>query len=67
MKTFTIYWSPDDEPDKYVLREFRNNRPLPTKAIGPDINVFRAAMANRGLSCFPRMPDDAPCVVETWL
>lgn len=67
MRTFTIYWSPEDAPGQYVMREFHNTTPLPNKATSPDINLFRAALAHQGLSCFPRMPDDASSVVETWL
>lgn len=68
---YTVYTSPNDYPDKIVVRSFR---------IGPGVvkaceeaSVFdtleqaRTELAALGLYRIDRQPDDDPAITEVWL
>lgn len=68
---WTIYIRPKDFPDKYVARRWVANggRVWPTDDIllADDPEDLRAAMAQKGLTRFGRVPSDDPVIMEVWL
>lgn len=74
LPTWTIYWSPDDYPGRFVLRpHYVECGGEPTRRITPgeaqvfeDLDSARAAVPP-GLYRLDRDRDDHPSVVETWL
>lgn len=69
---WVIYEHPTDQPDFYVVRrqwatedgEVHKDR----RAYGfRDLERARLFLAEKGLTCLPRFPEDDPVIVETWL
>lgn len=63
---FTIYHSPSDFPDKYVVRLF--DGPLPTRfhSVKNSLEEARATIPEL-FRRMDRQPNDVPAIVETWL
>jgi hypothetical protein len=65
---WTIYEKPADYPDKWVVRMWWGEVPEPRAGVCDSLELARALIEEAG-GCFPipRMPGDAPAIVETWL
>lgn len=65
---YTVYFSPRDYPEQYVVRLWDASGLKATNciAIGNTIQEVRAALPP-GLTRFQRQADDDPNIVETWL
>lgn len=71
---FTIYVSPSDYPDHYVLRQWllKGGETIPLNAVATPINekalkTIRETMIQMGLVCTPRTDNDDPVILETWM
>lgn len=73
MNLYTVYESPTDYPDKYVVRRWEVEAPdnVPTAKnvvmIGSDLNEIRNALQKIGLFVIPRDESDDKKIVETWI
>lgn len=73
MNLYTIYNSPIDYPDTYVVRRWEveppDNEPVAKNVviIGQNLNEIRSALRNMGLFVIPRDESDDKKIVETWL
>jgi hypothetical protein len=71
MIQWTIYDHPRDHPTMFVARKWwvDGNGPQPTTdmMISANVEDLRSAMAQMGLTCLPRYPDDDPVILEVWL
>lgn len=73
MNLYTIYNSPTDYPDTYVVRRWEiadhNNEAVAKNVviIGQNLNEIRSALRNMGLFVIPRDESDDKKIVETWL
>lgn len=72
MNLYTIYNSPTDYPDKFVVRRWEINPPennpvaMNVIIIGSDLEEIRSALRNMGLFVVPRDESDDIKIVETW-
>lgn len=62
---WTIYYSPADLPDRYVVRLFDLQTATRQFAIADSLEAARAEIPP-GLEMLARHPDDEPQIVETW-
>ncbi|HKX42706.1 MAG TPA: hypothetical protein VJO99_16235 [Burkholderiaceae bacterium] len=71
LNIWTMYWSPLDMPDHFVLRRHVVMKgvhgPSPEAYWCKDIEPLRDKMRERQLHCIPRQPGDEPHIVEVWL
>jgi hypothetical protein len=73
MNLYTVYESPTDYPDKYVVRRWEivdpDNVPVAKEVfmIGSDLNEIRNALQKMGLYRIPRDESDDKKIVETWI
>ncbi|MBR3796007.1 MAG: hypothetical protein IKK34_08265 [Clostridia bacterium] len=67
----TVFFSPKDCPGKYIARIFvvEPGKTMATKycTVADTLEAMRAHIPTNQLLCFPRSPEDDPCVVESWL
>lgn len=67
----TVFFNPKDCPDKYIARIFvvESGKTMATKycIVADTLEGMRAQIPTNHLLCFPRSPEDDPCVVESWL
>lgn len=61
-----IYDSPEDYPGKFVARLWDLDKATPYIVIAPTLDAIRGAIP-AGMMNFPRSPEDAPCIVESWI
>jgi hypothetical protein len=68
---WTVYDHPRDYPDHYVARRFevRGGVAAATNEayLAHQLYPLREAMLSMGLTALPRMENDDPCIIETWL
>ena len=65
---WVVYEHPGDYPESYVARLFTGETPTASIIIADDLETIRTIMlADFGLACLARHPDDDPKIVETWL
>jgi hypothetical protein len=65
---WTIYDHPTDYPEHYVARLFHGETPTDSVIQSKDLDTIRGIMiADFGLTCLTRSPDDDPKIIETWL
>ena len=70
LSIWTVYDHPTDFPNEFVARRWEvHDKPVPTDDIitSNDVNLIRASLASRGLTCLAPSKDDDPNIVETWL
>lgn len=73
LPTWTIFYSPADEPGLYVLRQFDvvqgHAEPVPSllSSTHATLDEARDAVPDSADVCFPRSPGDDPAIVETWM
>lgn len=73
MNLYTVYDSPIDFPDKFVVRRWEvsgsDNVPKAKNVImtGSDLEKIRNALREMGLFVIPRAESDDKKIVETWL
>lgn len=71
MPVISVFCNPRDYPGKYVARIFvvEPGKTMATKccAVADTLEAIRAQIPTQKLLCFPRSPEDDPCVVESWL
>jgi len=73
MNLYTVYNSPIDYPDTYVVRRWEvvppDNEPTAMNIImiGSDLNKIRSALRQMGLYAIPRDESDDKKIVETWV
>ena len=65
MFMWTIYNSPSDYPNKFVVRKFNYDSPTDEVKVFDTLEEARIAIP-RHLYCMPRLEDDDPCIVEVW-
>lgn len=67
---WTVYDGPADYPGQYVARLFVIRRGVPyvtdTALFSVTLDGLRAKLPP-GLFCMPRLPEDEPHIVESWL
>lgn len=70
---WTLYDHPSDMPDCFVARLWHVGSEGTFEPVKTD-TVMTAKflddlrdMLPQGLYCIPRLPDDDPCIIETWL
>lgn len=72
VRTYTIYHQPE-LPRPYRVREFLLRHgaadPQPGEVLAAEdtLGAARAAIPIAADYCFPRSPNDAPEIVETWI
>ena len=70
LRQYTIYNSPADYPDLYVVRRW-DIVPGEARATDDVTTHFTLEDARlsvpRGLFCMTRSPGDDPCIVEVWM
>lgn len=70
---YTVYDHPLDYPDSYVVRKWNvvdgNTIPdLKVLIVSKDINIIRGMLVGEmGLTLMPRMPEDDPKILETYV
>jgi hypothetical protein len=65
---WTIYEKPKDFPEKWVVRMWYGETPHPRAAACDSLKIARDLIREvGGCVLIPRLPNDDPCVVETWL
>lgn len=73
MNLYTIYNSPIDYPNTFVVRRWEvvppENKPIAKNIvmIGSDLDFIRNALREMGLFVIPRDESDDEKIVETWL
>ena len=73
MNLYTVYNSPSDYPDKFVVRRFEivppKNEPVAKNVviIGNDLEEIRGALRQMGLFPIPRDETDDIKIIETWV
>lgn len=73
MNLYTIYNSPTDYPNTYVVRRWEIVTPenvpkaMNIVMIGSDLDFIRNALREMGLFVIPRDASDDEKIVETWL
>lgn len=73
MNLYTIYDSPTDYPDTYVVRRWEvvanEKDPVAKEVFMVDTDLFkiRTVLLNMGLFLIPRDESDDEKIVETWL
>lgn len=69
LRMFTIYDHPDDYPRHWVVRAstIRPSGPVPDDRVQLADSLEEArTLVPEGLVCMTPMPQDIPCIVETW-
>lgn len=70
LKTYTVFYSPTDFPQQYVIREFHVSAgtiiPKDIIAIGNSIDEVRAKLP-QGLLRIIKSECDLPSIVEMWI
>jgi len=68
---WVIYDHPRDFPDAFVVRcqtvDGTGVTIAPCARLFPSLARARAWLAQQGLTCLAREPEDDPVIVETWL
>jgi hypothetical protein len=67
---WTVYEHPLDYPDYYVARRFEyDGGTAPTDEIlrSLSLDALRDELADMGLTCIQRNPEDEPHIVECWI
>ncbi len=73
MNLYTIYDSPRDFPDTYIVRRWEvvDNEKEPVARevfmVDKDLDKIRAELQKKGLLAFQRDEDDDAKIVETWI
>lgn len=70
MPIFTVYKSPKDFPNKYVVRLFDGKKPLRLVTVKNTLEEARAAIQQGPPFLYTqigRFEDDDPVIVETWI
>ena len=71
LSIWTVYAMPNDYPDDFIARRFEieSDGPRPTYDMiqAHDLDIVRAWLQQRGLTCLTRSPDDDANIVECWL
>jgi|HubBroStandDraft_1064217.scaffolds.fasta_scaffold32770_8 hypothetical protein len=66
IEMWTIYWSPRDYPNCWVVRRFVGLLPDPIGAICQTLESAREQVPDHCV-CLHRAPDDDPAIYEVWL
>lgn len=66
MPLVVIYRCPKDDPEHIVARAFDVDRPTELVRSVDTLDQARALIPDE-MVCIPRMPNDDPCIVETWV
>jgi hypothetical protein len=68
---WVVYDHPADYPDRYVARQhvvgIAGDQSTDRTMVSLSLESIRTALANQGLVCITRNPEDDPVIVETWL
>ncbi len=72
LSLWTIYDHPSDYPDHYVAREYLVTPDGPVRTdnimLSADVERLRECfLAEMGLACLSRSPEDDPTIMEIWL
>lgn len=67
LSIWSVYDHPKDFPDVFVARKWEGTRPTADTITSEDLATLRRKLAERGLICLTRCPDDDPTILETWL
>lgn len=72
MSLWSIYDHPKDFPHCFVARRYeitRGQGPIATQdhVTATSCDELRDRFASQGMMCLPRVPEDDPNIVETWL
>lgn len=73
MNLYTVYDSPNDYPNKYVVRRWEVSNELKDPIamniiiIGNDLEEIRKQLVSMGLFSIPRHETDDKKIIETWL
>lgn len=68
---WVLYDHPQDAPDHFVARLWEAYSPQPTATnnvfLSRSLEDLRTWLAEQGLTCLPRYPEDDPVIIEVWL
>ena len=64
---WTVYDHPADYPACWVARKWIGEEPTDAVMVAPTLELLRKWLADMGLVCMDRHPDDDPAIKETWL
>jgi len=73
MNLYTVYESPSDYPDNFVVRRWEivapDNVPVAMNVviIGQNLDIIRKELREMGLFRIPRDVSDDKKIIETWL
>jgi hypothetical protein len=73
MNLYTVYDSPTDYPNTYVVRRWEvvasNNKPVAMEVfmVDADLNKIRSKLREKGLVALHRDESDDKKIVETWI
>ncbi len=74
LSIWTIYNNPNDSPGKYVARRYEIDQATPDHFEDNDISTVRAWIYTEALKfgqgepfCLPRLHNDDPVIVESWV
>ena len=64
---WVVYDHPRDMPHSFVARRWINGEASPDMMIGPDLELIRTMLEQRGLTPLCRNEEDDPVILETWI
>lgn len=66
IRMYVIYDHPRDYPNCFVVRLWEGGRPTLTHVLASSLDHARKQVPH-GLTRIPRVPQDDPVIVETWI